>query len=172
MRWRESLRRAERELGEGPFPYRDFSLGGEWMAEQLRRRLGGQFPVVEKLDYHRAGLVKYGLSMSAAMFIIPLSGVIGLAAIPFVLFVFYLVEAHFLFLFPLIAQGVENPYLASFRMSRLIGILNCIVNIIPIAVGMLTGLLHAKDPFRGWHVGCLAVVIWYVDYRKHFGYEG
>lgn len=165
MRWRNLLRRAEAELEDAPFPYRDFTTGGSWMAVELSRRLPRPSPLPQP-DYRREGIVKYGLSVLAAAFTLVLTVKLGYSALLLSVIGFYLVEVHFLFLFPLLAEGDKQAYLTSIRITHEIGVFHCLVNVIPIALTMSLGLLDREVPYRGWHVGCLAVVLWYVDYRK------
>ena len=171
MRWQRLLRQAEAELGDGLFPYRNFSAGGAWMAEQLYQRAGQSLPSENLPDYHTAGIIKYGLASLAGIMTIPVIALVGPLAIPLSILVFYCVEVHLLFLFPLLAEGDETPYHTSVRLCRRIGVLHCVLTIIPVAIWMLTGLLNIKKPYRSWHIGCLAVIIWYLDFRKTTGYE-
>lgn len=171
MRWLTLLKRAEKELGGGPYPYRNFADGGAWMAEQLYLRSARPAPSGIPPNYRKAGLIKYGLSLLAA-FLTALS-VVSICPVTILLaiIVFYVVEVQFLFLFPLMADENATPYRSAIRISWSVGILRCVGNTIPIAVHMLVGLMNHKDPFRGWHTGCLAVLIWYLDIRKNTEHE-
>lgn len=165
MKWQDLLRRAETELEAGPFPYRDFTTGGAWMVAQFHQRWPGTLPSPQP-DYHRAGMIKYGCSLLVAGFVLALTAKLGLTALLLGGLSFYLTEVHFLFLFPLLAEGEREAYLNSIRITHEIGLLHCVLNVIPIALMMLLGLLSRRDPYRAWHIGCLAVVLWFVDYRK------
>jgi len=168
MKWQNLLRQAETELGAGPFPYRDFTTGGAWMVAQLHLRWPGTLPS-PKPDYHQAGLIKYGCSFFVAGFVLALTAKLGLTALLLCGLSFYLAEVHFLFLFPLLAEGEREAYLNSIRITYELGLLHCVLNVIPIALMMLLGLFDRKDPYRAWHIGCLAIVLWYIEYRKNPG---
>ncbi len=141
------------------------------MAEELHRRTSNSMVTGVKPDYRTAGLIKYGSALTAGLLTLLLFAKIGPAVAFLVVFAFYLVEVHLLFLFPLLAEGHVKPYRTAVRLCWRVGIFHCITNVIPIAVRMLAGLTNSHDPFRGWHEGCLAIVIWYLKVSKNFEYE-
>ena len=80
---------------------------------------------------------------------------------PLSIIVFYLFEVHFLFLFPLIIDKIDQPILTSIKQTYKVGIFNALVTVIPIACFMLKGLFNISKPFHNWHIGSLAILIWY-----------
>ena len=74
---------------------------------------------------------------------------------------FYVVEVHFLFLFPLLLDGVAHPLRASVRATYRVGFLKALAWTLTLAAFMLAGLLRWRRPWRSWHIGCLALIQWY-----------
>ncbi len=138
-----------------------FQQGGEWMRAWLEKWEPGRKWNTAVIHFNRYGWFKYLLCMAAL-----LGSAYGFYKInpwllPLSLIVFYLMEVHFLFLFPLLIDGVRNPLWESIVITHRIGLFRVLANVIPIAVYMMMGLFNVSDPFRNWHKGCLAVLIWY-----------
>ncbi len=138
-----------------------FSSGGFWMANRM-----GINSVDDKVirDFNVYGIIKYGLSLifATSAFLVTYSYNIPPAIILAIL-VFYLVEVHFLFLFPLIIDKVKAPLWSSVKMTYSVGLISCLMNTMAIAQYMLFGLLEPHYPYKKWYTGCLAIIFWYQD---------
>lgn len=141
-----------------------FSLGAKWMHTRLQEFRGhdiNEFTIVSKYNFY--GFLKY--LVLAHCFVISTLVLyhIDVVLLPLVILIFYFVEVHFLFLFPLLIDKAENPIKESVRLSYKIGIIKAIWNVIPISFFMIIGLFNYKKPLRNWYLGCLAVLIWYEE---------
>ncbi|TVT42597.1 hypothetical protein FNT36_00420 [Hymenobacter setariae] len=74
---------------------------------------------------------------------------------------FYVVEVHFLFLFPLLLDRVAHPLRTSIWATYQVGFMRALTWTLAIAAFMLAGLLNRRQPWRNWHIGCLALIHWY-----------
>ncbi len=143
-----------------------FEHGAVWMGEWMAYLHPEQTLVLTPLRrFSRYGLLKY----SAALLGFGIACValvrVHLFLLPGAILVFYAIEVHFLFLFPLLLENEKRPWLCSIRMTYQIGLLQAMVTVMWIGFFMLTGLLHRKDPLLNWHIGCLAVLIWFYEVR-------
>lgn len=135
-----------------------FPAGAEWM----RRALGGRGPGPVRGAW-RLGFAKYGLATLAAAAPV-VAGVLLHTPVPLLLapVLFYLVEARFVFAFPLAIDGAPRPLRASHALVRrcggVVAVTSCVLRI---AAEMLIGGLLGRGFLRSWCVGCLAVVLWY-----------
>lgn len=139
-----------------------FRQGGEWMQSWLSEwrpvdRQGND----RSIDFNAYGWLKYTLCVSALLLSAWAFYRIAPWLMPVSLLVFYIAEVHFLFLFPLLIDGVEHPLQTSICITYRIGLFRVLVRVIPIGLFMMIGLFRFSDPFRNWHTGCLAVLIWY-----------
>lgn len=141
---------------------RVFEHGARWM----RRRMNSLDNRTEKeLDhttqYTVYGVLKYSCCIIAAI----VAGMefyhLHFLLTPLAIVIFYCVEVHFLFLFPLILDGARRPLLASIRLTYRIGYFRALVMVMRLGGFMVAGLFNLKNPTRNWHIGCLAVIIWY-----------
>lgn len=154
--------------GGGPLPVTQplspgvFRQGGEWMQAWLREWAASK-PLVALPRYAFAvyGWGKYGLCLSAGALSAWLLSGVSPWLTPLALLAFYVVEVHFLFLFPLLIDGVKFPAWQSIRVTYRLGLLRLLCRVLPLAGFMLLGLFRVSDPFRQWHQGCLIVLIWY-----------
>ena len=146
----------------GPGPV--FEAGAAWMAAQLARLRGRPQPTgASRRRFTYYGWLKYGLSW--------LGGVLAATAmcryriwlLPLAGLGFYVVEIQFLFLFPLLLEGHPRPLLASCRLTARVGYGRCLLGVLPVAAYMLAGLGCPRRARWRWHVGCLAILFWYVD---------
>lgn len=147
---------------ERPCSFDVFQQGGEWMRAWLDRwNKNGPAANRAVIDFNAYGFIKYLLCLGAMG--ISAYGLYHLRPylLPLCIIVFYVVEVHFLFLFPLLIDGVKHPLWQSLRITHRIGLFRVLAKVIPIACFMLVGLLQVSDPFRNWHKGCLAILIWY-----------
>ncbi|HEY6899343.1 MAG TPA: hypothetical protein VI233_01820 [Puia sp.] len=159
MKWLQLIEAGQLHLQEvkwsaTPGGARVFSLGARWMHDRLQE-LGptGSFDAGRR--YTGYGLLKYGVCLAA----FGGASALGWLFIPLAIFLFYLCEIHFLFLFPLLIDRAPRPLLASIRATYKVGVGRCFVTVIPIAAYMLAGLMRGR--LYNWYVGCLAIVIWY-----------
>ncbi len=164
MKFRLLLRQSKAQLKAAgsftPVPVSPavFTAGAQWMHGRLPAK-GKAFN--SAVSYTFYGLLKYGISLLA--FVLSALGLFKVSPflLPLSILAFYLAEVHFLFLFPLLLEGVAHPVLESIRHTYRIGLLSALCTVIPIGFYMLAGLLHFKSPLRAWHIGCGAILIWY-----------
>jgi len=145
-----------------------FTEGAEWMLLKMNELDKRESVFDATIPYEKYGYLKYGMSL----FFFILSGYFFWLNTPFLLplsiLIFYFFEIHFLFLFPLSLDKEKKPCLTSIQMTYRIGLLKAFLIVIPIGVYMMLGLLNRRDPLRNWYLGCLAILIWYLDERKGF----
>jgi len=142
-----------------PRPAILFSSGAQWMYDRLHELQPNNIhPFDPKINYNLYGGMKYAICLAGLSMVLLAH---RLLAIPVGVALFYLLEVHFLFLFPLLIDGEPRPILASLRTTHKIGVGKCLAMVVPIAGFMLFGLLRKTDRLRNWYVGCLAIIIWY-----------
>lgn len=146
---------------EEPFSWDVFRQGGEWMRTWLVAWEPGRTWNSEAIGFNSYGWFKYLISMTAFLGSAFLFYAINPWLLPLSPIVFYVVEVHFLFLFPLLIDGVKHPLWQSIVITHRIGLFRVLAKVIPIGLFMIAGLFDLSDPFRNWHKGCLAVLIWY-----------
>jgi len=154
--YEKNARRIER-----PFSWDVFRLGGEWMRAWLVEWDPLRKWNSEAIAFNTYGWFKYLISLIAFLGSAYAFYVINPWLLPLSLIVFYIVEVHFLFLFPLLIDGVRNPLWQSIVITHRIGLWRVLATVIPIGIFMVLGLFHLSDPFRNWYKGCLAILIWY-----------
>ncbi|UOE34617.1 hypothetical protein MTP16_02940 [Hymenobacter monticola] len=144
------------------FSHRIFATGARWMFEQLPEngpKTNSGFDAATRFGLY--GGLKYGLSLLAFAGALWALGKVSLLLTPLAVLVFYLVEVHFLFLFPLLLDRARNPLRTSIRETHRIGLARALIWVLAIGVFMLSGLLNRRQPLRRWHIGCLSVLLWY-----------
>ncbi len=147
-----------------PLSLRIFTTGARWMFLHLPRQPKQPIRFDETINFGWYGSLKYGSSLLAMLVA---AGVLTRLCLPLLLVLplaglaFYVVEIHFLFLFPLLLDGVTQPLRASIRATYRVGLLKALGRTLAIAAFMLAGLLNRQHPWRNWHIGCLALVHWY-----------
>ena len=143
-----------------------FRSGAEWMRRAMETIRGCSIDE-SQADFHTLGIVKYGAASAVAvgwafatlLLNVPL---LALCAAP----LFYAVEAHGVFLFPVAIDGYTRPFCtARLWTVRAGGTLHVMTIVMPIAVGMLCGGLAGRGFRRSWCLGCLAICIWYEALR-------
>lgn len=161
------LHKSKQHLGTHPhfiqrvYHFEIFESGAQWMAARMAEIRKQQFVTVPHQDFSYYGFLKYRICILA--FVLSFAFLIqySIFLIPLSVLVFYFVEVHFLFLFPLLIDEVEQPLLESIKLTYKIGVLRSMLIVLCIAVYMLSGLLEITSPFKRWHIGCLAVLFWY-----------
>ncbi len=141
-----------------------FSTGAQWMFDRLKEL--GHNPKADfdyATNYNAYGWLKYAFCGSAFLVSAILLSRIHFLLTPVAVLVFYFFEIHFLFLFPLLIDQVERPIRASIRLTYRIGVLRAMLTVMPIAFYMLRGLFWQKRPFHHWHIGSMAILLWYTD---------
>ncbi len=139
-----------------------FESGAKWMFIKLNEDHGNSENKFNlEIHFLAYGILKYAISLiifflSAFCFLR-----INLFLIPLSIIIFYLVEVHFLFLFPILIDNYRRPVWTSIKQTYKTGLLTTLITTIPIGLYMVIGLLNLKNPFRNWYIGCLAVIIWY-----------
>lgn len=142
-----------------------FTNGAEWMLERMNELDGKERIFDTSISYEKYGYSKYGICLVVFL----LTGIFlffkAIFLLPLAIIVFYFLEIHSLFLFPLLIDKVENPIRTSIRMTYEIGIFSVLATVIPIGFFMLIGLLNLRNPLKNWYLGCLSILIWY-GYEK------
>ncbi|MGG9962937.1 hypothetical protein [Ferruginibacter sp. SUN106] len=144
---------------DAPVNIHIFSSGAKWMADQLNTTATKPFD--NTINFGLYGTLKYGVCILAFIAAVFLLWHINIFLLPLAVLVFYFFEVHFLFLFPLLLDNIQQPLLKSISLSYTVGIIRCMTIVIPISIFMLAGLLNIKSPFKNWHTGSLAILIWY-----------
>jgi predicted MPP superfamily phosphohydrolase len=138
------------------------------------QRLRGSDGPAPCTNFHRLGLVKYGLASAAALTSL---AAFALMALPCLLLLaavaFYAVEAQMVFLFPVALDSNARPFREARRLTRRAGgtvAVMCIV--VPIAAFMLLAGFSGCGFVRSWCLGCLAICNWYEELRTLDSEEG
>jgi len=170
MKYRELITRSRASLGSTLPTFREsvsaagFGKGAKWMFEKLN---GDHITAAKQfngsINYSAYGFLKYGISLFVMLGSALLLAKFNVLLVPLSVVFFYIAEVHFLFLFPVLMDDLDNPILTSIKKTYSAGFLTALFTVIPIGIFMMWGLLNFKDPFRNWYVGCLAIVIWYKD---------
>ncbi len=139
-----------------------FVEGARWMEHWLQR-LDPEFraSTLSSKTLRCYGIFKYGVCICVAGAAGYLLFVFNPILFPLAILVFYLAEVHFLFLFPIFLNGDTHPITCSIYLTYRMGLWNTTLTVMSIAFFMLRGLLAGKDRYKNWHIGCLAILIWY-----------
>jgi hypothetical protein len=148
-------------LIQAPVTLDIFSNGGFWMSQRLDELDHNRTKAAFALPFRYYGYLKYITCMAVSGITLGMVGNLKIYSISLSILLFYCCEAHFLFLFPLIIDRVQNPVIESIRQTYRIGLLKSVITVVPIALYMISGLFSYRAPFVRWHVGCLAILIWY-----------
>jgi hypothetical protein len=138
-----------------------FNNGARWMCCQLNRMSDEKLEFNDAVPYTAYGILKYSISVGCFIASAFIFSKISIWLAPLSLLVFYVAEVHFLFLFPLLIDGVPKPLQMSVRHTYRMGAGKLAFTVFCIGMYMLAGLLNFSKPFRNWHIGCLAIIIWY-----------
>lgn len=166
MNFRELINRSISEFEKSPeeiqkpFSIHVFDSGAKWMYAKMRQGIGKK-EFNNQVNYNYYGFLKYGICLLGFGISIFLLWEINWMLVPFSIFVFYVLEVHFLFLFPLLIDAAKKPLSASIRLTYKIGLLKCVFTVMAIGFFMVLGFLNIKHPLRNWYIGCLSIVIWY-----------
>ncbi len=138
-----------------------FTDGAKWMLNQLNKLGNNKLAFDRSVNYTAYGLLKYGVCIfcfAGAVFIL---GKIHMLLIPLAVAIFYFVEVHFLFLFPMLIDGIKYPLKESIKQTYRLGLFSSMATVFCIGIFMVTGLFNISKPLRNWYIGCLAIIIWY-----------
>jgi hypothetical protein len=138
-----------------------FQSGAIWMQTWLSRIRQEPILTNQNTNFTFHGIFKYSVCLLA--FGLAFCGLakINLLLAPLSIIIFYWFEVHFLFLFPLLIDDVKSPIISSIRLTYKVGVMRAIFNVLPIGIFMFIGLFDYRKPLHNWHIGCLAVLIWY-----------
>ena len=161
---REHLRRFPAAEKQG-FSLLVFTNGAEWMLHRMNELDGEERIFDSSISYEKNGYFKYGICLVAFLLIGAFLFNKAVLLLPLAILVFYILEIHFLFLFPLLIDKVENPILKSIQMTYEIGVFQALATVIPIGFFMIIGLFNLQNPLKNWYLGCLSILIWY-GYEK------
>ena len=154
----------EKYPGYGPSsnPLTLFPTGARWMYDRLIELDGNTIPPFDpKINYTLYGYLKYAICLSGSLAALWWFSTYSPLLLPLSVIIFYILEIHFLFLFPLLLDHSKRPILRGARATFNIGLLKCLSIVIPISMFMLIGLFRKGDSVRNWYIGCLAILIWY-----------
>ena len=170
MNWRDLWRQSERHLQLYPIYLSEtpdlsvFSKGAAWMTARLNEMDNHKTTRFDpSIPFNAYGWFKYGLCISACIISAFLLFPLHFLLVPLSIVVFYFLEVQLLFLFPLLIDQVKQPILTSIKITYHLGVFKCMGTVMPIAFWMLWGIFSKNQPFRNWHVGALAILIWYKD---------
>ena len=139
-----------------------FQRGAKWMFYKLNEnKIGKEMQFNTSINFFAYGFLKYGISLFVFLLSVVLFFKVTVFLIPLSIIIFYLAEVHFLFLFPILIDNIENPIWTSIKQTYKTGLITTLITVIPIGFYMVFGLFNFKDPFRNWYVGCLSIIIWY-----------
>ena len=143
-----------------------FASGAQWMRLALETWRGRPCPQTA-FNYQRLGLIKYGLASGVALLWAAACAWHVPWLVPLAAVAFYAVEAQMVFLFPLALDGSARPFGAARRWTRHAGGTVAVMRVVvPLACTMLFGGLAGRGFLRCWCLGCLAVCLWYEDFRN------
>jgi len=137
-----------------------FTNGAQWMHQYLEI-LASETKPFPNYKFELIGYIKYGLSLLTALGVCAFYPFYSWWLIPMAAFIFYVVEVHFLFLFPLAIDGESNLIRRTLKATYQFGFWKAYCYTVCIAGYMLFGLLDFKSPLKKWRIGCLAIVILY-----------
>lgn len=166
MRYKELITAAKQQLSTSAHyavvsPSQLFSHGAEWMHTHMSELSSDDTPFDTSIAYNTYGWLKYIISVACCIISAILLSNIHPALSILSILCFYLVEVHFLFLFPLLLDRVAHPIRSSIAATYKVGLASALINTVAIGCYMLIGLLNFKRPLHNWHIGCLAILIWY-----------
>ena len=166
MLYKKLIQKSHQEWTKNPVRLKNiktkyiFSQGAEWMFLRLSKsNLGFD----QSVNYTFYGFLKYGVSLLIFFTSIFLFSSVHILLLPFSLLIFYIIEVHFLFLFPLLLDHVPYPLLNSISHTYRLGLLKTAFTTFSIGLFMTKGLFNLRDPFKNWYLGCLCILIWYKD---------
>lgn len=138
-----------------------------WMHGSLALVRGTRCTTPDRGELARLVTAKYALCLLAAAFPLALAMFLGAPWLAIAAPVaFYLVEAQFVFLLPVAADGSAHPWRDARRRTRAAGgTLRVTATVVPIALFMLLEGLAGRGIVRSWLTGCLAVVLWHERLR-------
>ena len=167
MNHRQLIDAAERQMSLCPGystatpPWQAFAGGGKWMQHQMNLLKPSDSVEIKPKVFTLYGLFKYGTCLLAFAGSAFLCLKIHVLLLPLAVIFFYYAEVHFLFLFPLLIDGVKKPLLESIKFTYRTGIFRTMITTTVIASFMIAGLFNTRSPLRNWYTGCLAIIIWY-----------
>lgn len=137
-----------------------FTSGAKWLHAYLNvpEAKTKKFPL---RNYELYGWTKYAFSLLIALLWVYLFASKSPAIALLSVIIFYIVEVHFLFLFPLAITGKDQLLFRSVRATYTFGFWKAFFYTVCIAGYMLVGLLNVKDPIINWRTGCLAILLLY-----------
>ena len=148
-------------LNNNPIGFNLFEKGGNWMRDWTKI-LDSETEFQEyKKEFNFYGILKYSICLILTIAFVSILIPYHFSLIVFGIPIFYLIEIHFLFLFPNLIYSVNNPILKSFRQTWKLGILKTCLTVMQIGFYMMFGLFNFKTPLKNWYIGCLSIIIWY-----------
>lgn len=170
MKYRQLIAQSKANLEANPpcmtdiLSPRIFTIGAKWMFDKLHEgKQNTELSYNPSVQYLAYGVGKYGISLAAYVFATLYLAQINIVLVPLSVIVFYVVEVHFLFLFPILIDNIPHPIRTSIRQTYKVGLFTSLLTVIPLGFFMVAGLFRLRNPLRNWYIGCLAIVIWYRD---------
>ena len=137
-----------------------FRSGGCWMGQALQALRGTPLPGSAH-DLNVLGLIKYGLALAGAVPFLVLAWWLRIPLLAGVaVLAFYAIEAQMVFLFPLVLDGEQRPFRASWLWTRHAGGTLAVMRVVlPLAGTMLLGGflgkgLSAAGAWAAWRSVC------------------
>ncbi len=167
MTYKDLLNQSNTRLNKAPdyisgvFTMNIFSTGAKWMHERMNETRDTKTAFDEAINFGGYGLFKYGTCIGSMLVAAWLLWRVHILLTPLSVIVFYFVEVHLLFLFPILIDRKCNPIMSGIQQTYKTGVLKAMSIVIPISIFMIFGLFNLKAPFRNWHTGSLAIIIWY-----------
>jgi hypothetical protein len=132
------------------------------MADSLAELRGCPTSQIPEFNYEAYGYGKYGLASGVMLAVLVAWAYTGEDLLfPCAFVAFYLVEIQLLFLFPILVDDRDAPIRTSLALTKRVGYLTVLCNVIPIAVFMILGWLVRRRGLEAWLIGCMAILIWY-----------
>lgn len=163
MKYQYLIRKSSEILAQSSIPNTKLSLqlftdGAFWMAQYLELLNPHQEVNLPNRSFELYGYLKYSLCIFFSVILLVKT---CFWYLPISIAIFYLVEVHFLFLFPLLIDNTKNPLKKSCEILYQLGVFSTVLLVMRIGIFMLIGLLNYQKPLQNWHIGCLAVIVWY-----------
>lgn len=149
--------------------WQGFGNGAKWMAARMEELSPLKtYTTTNLMRFNYYGILKYGLSLVISSAFLTFTEWHCLLRIPIVILVFYSIEIHFAFLFPIAIHQQRPIFSNCIRSIYHIGILKVLFTVIYIAAYMIIGLFNIKQPLYNWYIGCLSILIWYNNDLRHW----
>jgi hypothetical protein len=148
-----------------------FFHGAFWMAGLMADLRSDPVEFPSSRPYGWYGIFKYALAVFFTLLFLLIAFYFKTYYLfPISILIFYLAEAQFIFLFPILIDNSSSPLVDSLRMThRAGGTLSVLRILLSIALYMVSGGLTKNNFMKNWIIGCIMMVVWYEKVRKSNG---